>query len=113
MGHAPLQLSVGFSWQHADLVPQPPLAVGGQVPKAGLPLAVSAQLVAGFAEAAVEAQVVSDGVLPAVRSRLKEREVLSGKEHKGAQTSCSNPASLDTVCSAKVQVLFTFFASRS
>lgn len=54
------------------------------MPKAGLPLAVPAQLVAGFAEAAVEAQVVSDGVLPAVRSRLKEGEVLSGKEHKGA-----------------------------
>lgn len=55
------------------------------MPKTGLPLAVSAQLVAGFAEAAVEAQVVSDGVLPAVRSRLKEGEVLSGREHKGAQ----------------------------
>lgn len=49
------------------------------MPKTRFPLAISAQLVAGFAEAAVEAQVVSDGVLPAIWSRLKEGEVLSGK----------------------------------
>lgn len=56
------------------------MAVRRQVPKTGLPLPVPAHLIAGFAEAAVEAQVVSDGVLPAVGSRLKEREVFSAKE---------------------------------
>lgn len=59
------------------------MAVSGQVPETGLPLPVSAQLVAGFAEAVVEAQVVSDGVFPAVRSRLEEREVLSGRRQTG------------------------------
>lgn len=53
------------------------------MPEAGLPLSVPAQLVAGLAEAVVEAQVVPDGVLPAVWSRLKEGEVLSGKGQKG------------------------------
>lgn len=77
MCHAPLQLFEGLSRQRANLVLQSPLAVQSQVPKTRLPLPVSAQLVAGFAEAVVEAQVVSDGVLPAVWSSLKEREVLS------------------------------------
>lgn len=56
------------------------------MPKAGLPLAVPAHLVAGFAKAAVEAQVVSDGVLPAVRSRLKKGEVLPAKGHTSVPT---------------------------
>lgn len=50
------------------------------MPKTGLPLPVPAHLVAGFAEAAVEAQVVSDGVLPTIRSRLEEGEVLPVKD---------------------------------
>lgn len=83
MGHAPLQLPERFPRQRANLVPESPLAVQRQVPETRLPLAVSAQLVAGFAEAAVEAQIVSDAVLPAVRSRLEEREVLSGRETRG------------------------------
>lgn len=62
------------------------MAVRRQVPKTGLPLAVPAHLIAGFAEAAVEAQVVSDGVLPAVRSRLEEGEVLSAKENTSLLT---------------------------
>ena len=62
---------------------QPPLSVQSQVPEARLPLLVSAQLVAGFAEAVAEAQVVSDGVFPAVRSRLKEGEVLPGNGQRG------------------------------
>lgn len=83
VGHALLQLPECFSRQRADLVPESALAVQRQVPETRLPLAVSAQLVAGFAEAAVEAQVVSDAVLPAVGSRLEEREVLPGRETQG------------------------------
>lgn len=82
-GHAPLQLLEGFSRQHADFILQPAVAVQSQVPETRLPLAVPAKLVAGFAEAVVEAQVVSDGVLPAVWSRLKEGEVLSGNRQEG------------------------------
>lgn len=69
-----------------DLVGEPLVSVRSQVPEARLPFAVSTQQVAGFAEAAVEAQVVANGVLPTIRSRLKEGEVLSGagQETKGS-----------------------------
>lgn len=50
------------------------------MPEARFSLAIPALQVAGLAEAAVEAQVVTDAVLPAVRSRLEEGEVLSGRE---------------------------------
>lgn len=72
-----------LSGQRADLVPEPPLAVQRQVPETRLSLAVPALQVAGLAEAAVETQVVTDAVLPAVRGRLEEWEVLSGREAGG------------------------------
>lgn len=79
-GHAPLQVPQRLPGQCTELVPEPPLAVQRQVPEARLPLAVPALQVAGLAEAAVEAKVVTDAVLPAVRGRLEEGEVLSGRE---------------------------------
>lgn len=75
-GHAPLQVPQRLPGQRSDLVPEPPLAVQRQVPETGFPLAVPALQVAGLAEAAVEAKVVADAVLPAVRGRLEEGEVL-------------------------------------
>lgn len=52
-------------------------AIGRQVPETGLALPSAGHLLGSLLEAGTEAQVVTDGVLPAVRSSLKEGEVLS------------------------------------
>lgn len=78
--HAPLQHPEGVSGPVVDLVPQPPTAVQGQMPQARFPLALATHLVRSFVEVVTETQVVADGVLPAIRSRLEEWEVLSVKK---------------------------------
>lgn len=51
------------------------------MPQTGLALPSAGHLLRSLLEAGTEAQVVTDGVLPAVRSCLKEREVLPGAKH--------------------------------
>lgn len=81
--HAPLQLPQGLRLHQSEVFLQPLVAVQGQVPVTRLPLAILTQLVEGFVEAVIEAQIVADGVFPAVRGRLEEREVLSGRGQEG------------------------------
>lgn len=107
-GHAPLQVPQRLPGQRSDLVPEPPLAVQRQVPETRLPLAVPALQVAGLAEAAVEAKVVTDAVLPAVRGRLEEGEVLSRREAAGGGGSVAVLAARHSGRTPEVAKVFTF-----